>query len=188
MGTLKSMLKTKERFSEVDTSFLIRETLKALQYIHEYGFIHRDIKTANIMLNPNHAVKVIDFGLVVRASNNPYNRAGSKAYMAPEVKQQPYDFKVDIWSVGCVAQELVEGNPPYKEIGLIKGTFKTATIGAMGLRYPTRVSKEFRDFISKCFIFDFKERPGCEELLKMPFFKQAESSPLFKQSKTDPIE
>ena len=37
------------------------------------------------MLSSTHAIKVIDFGLVVRAANNPYNRAGSKAYMAPEV-------------------------------------------------------------------------------------------------------
>ncbi|EAL51627.1 serine/threonine-protein kinase, putative [Entamoeba histolytica HM-1:IMSS-B] len=167
-GTLKSLLKTKQRFNEPDTAFLVRETLRALQYIHEYGFIHRDIKTANIMLSATHAVKVIDFGLVVRASNNPSNRAGSKAYMAPEViKQEPYDCRVDIWSVGCVAQELIEGNPPYKEVGLVKGTFKTATIGAMGLRNPTKVSKEFKDFIEKCFVFDFKKRPQCEELLKV---------------------
>ncbi|ELP85180.1 serine/threonine-protein kinase, putative, partial [Entamoeba invadens IP1] len=188
-GTLKSLMKTKQHFNEPDTAFLIRETLRALQYIHEFGFIHRDIKTANIMLSSTHAVKVIDFGLVVRASNNPSNRAGSKAYMAPEViKQEPYDYRVDVWSVGCVCQELLEGNPPYKEVGLVKGTFKTATIGAMGLRNPTKVSKELKDFIARCFVFDFKQRPSCAELLKMPFFDMAESSLLKKQVKPDAVE
>ena len=168
LGTLKNLLQLKQRFSEADTAFLVRETLRALSYIHNTGFIHRDIKTANIMLSPTHDVKVIDFGLVVRANSNPSNRAGSKAYMAPEViKQIPYDQRVDIWSVGCVAQELVEGNPPYKEIGLVKGTFKTATIGAMGLRNPTKVSPEFVDFLNKCFVFDYKDRPTSDDLLKV---------------------
>ncbi|KAL7718047.1 Serine/threonine-protein kinase [Entamoeba marina] len=188
-GTIKELLRSKQKFSEPDAAFVIRETLRALQYIHEYGFIHRDIKTANIMLSSTHAVKVIDFGLVIRTSNLPSNRAGSKAYMAPEViKQIPYGTAVDVWSIGCVAQELIEGNPPYKEIGLVKGTFKTATIGAMGLRNPTKVSKEFKSFIDKCFIFDFKERPTCEDLLTMPFFDFAENSQMRKQAKTDPIE
>ena len=120
----------------------------------------------------------------MRTSNNPYNRAGSKAYMAPEViKQQPYGTKVDIWSVGCVAQELIEGNPPYKEIGLVKGTFKTATIGAMGLRNPTKVSSEFREFIDKCFIFDPNQRASAEELLKMKFMSLADTSVMKKQAR-----
>ncbi|ELP92931.1 serine/threonine protein kinase PAK, putative [Entamoeba invadens IP1] len=188
-GTLKQLLKSKSRFNEADSVFLVRETLRALQYIHEYGFIHRDIKTANIMLSSTYSVKVIDFGLVIRESNKPSNRAGSKAYMAPEViKQEPYDCKVDVWSLGCVAQELVEGYPPYKEVGLVKGTFKTATIGAMGLRFPGKVSNDFKVFLSSCFMFDPKMRPKCEDLLKMKVFDEAEGSTMKKQAKTEPIE
>ena len=88
-----------------------------------------------------------------------------------------------MWSIGCVAQELLEGFPPYKEIGMIKGSFKTATIGAMGLRNPTKISKECREFVEKCFIFDYKKRPMMDELLKLPFFAIAEQSPLRRMLK-----
>ena len=136
------------------------------------------------MLSDTNAIKVIDLGLVVRVSSEPSNRAGSKPYMAPEVlRQEPYDYRVDVWSIGCVAQELLEGNPPYREIGMIKGSFKTATIGAMGLRNPTKISKECREFVEKCFIFDYKKRPMMDELLKLPFFAIAEQSPLRRMLK-----
>ena len=178
LGTLKTLLKNRMRpFQEVDTAFLLQETLKAISYIHQTGFIHRDIKTANIMLKQNYDVKVIDFGLVVRKSSNPSNRAGSKAYMAPEViKQIPYDEKVDIWSLGCVGAELYEGNPPYREMGMMKALFKIAAIGWTGLRSPDKAMPEFVDFLDKCFIYDPKERWSAEQLLEHPFMKQAELS------------
>ena len=112
-GTLKDIQKQRSQpFNENDTAYLVRESLKGIHFIHEEGFIHRDIKMSNIMVKQNCDVKLIDFGLVVRKSQNPSNRAGSKAYMAPEViKQVPYDEKVDIWSMGCVAQELLERLP-----------------------------------------------------------------------------
>ncbi|BFU20983.1 protein kinase, putative [Entamoeba histolytica HM-1:IMSS-B] len=178
LGTLKTLLKNRMRpFQDADTAFLLLETLKALKYIHEEGFIHRDIKTANIMLKQNFEIKVIDFGLVVRINSKPSNRAGSKAYMAPEViKQIPYNEKVDIWSIGCVAQELFEGSPPYRELGMFKGLFKTATVGAPGLRNPSKAPPELVDFLKKCFFFNPEERWSATQLLEHPFLKQADGS------------
>ncbi|ELP87484.1 serine/threonine protein kinase shk2, putative [Entamoeba invadens IP1] len=178
LGTLKSLLKNRMRpFHETDTAYLLQETLKALKYIHEQGFVHRDVKTANIMLKQNFEIKVIDFGLVVRISSKPSNRAGSKAYMAPEViKQIPYNEKVDIWSIGCVAQELFEGNPPYRELGMLKGLFKVATVGAPGLRFPSKTLPELVDFVNKCFIYDPEKRWSAKQLLEHPLMKQVDFS------------
>ncbi|KAL7717934.1 Serine/threonine protein kinase [Entamoeba marina] len=175
---IKNIIKNRMRpFQEHDTAYLLQETLKALSYIHKEGFIHRDIKSANIMLKQNFEIKVIDFGLVVRINSKPQNRAGSKAYMAPEViKQIPYNEKVDIWSVGCVAQELFEGFPPYREVGMMKGLFKTATIGAQGLRNPTKAPTDFVDFIAKCFVFNPDERWSADQLLKHPFMEKVTGS------------
>ena len=91
--------------------------------------------------------------------------------MAPEViRQEPYGAKVDIWSVGCVAQELFEGQPPYRELGMMKGIFKTATVGACGLRQPTKALPEFVDFLGHCFAFSPDERFSAEQLLAVCFF------------------
>ncbi|EKE37169.1 hypothetical protein ENUP19_0040G0021 [Entamoeba nuttalli] len=165
LGTLKTIIKNQPMPLQ-DIAYVIQCTLKGLEYIHKQGFIHRDIKTTNIMLDGNYNVKIIDFGLVVRINSNPSNRAGSKSYMAPEViKQIPYNEKVDVWSIGCVAQELFETQPPYKEHGVIKGMFKTAVYGAEGLRDITKAPVDFVDFINKCFVFESKDRASCTELL-----------------------
>lgn len=201
MGTLKTLLKNRMKpFQDADTAFLLQETLKALKYIHEQGFLHRDIKTANIMLKQNFEIKVIDFGLVVRIASKPTNRAGSKAYMAPEViKQVPYNEKVDIWSLGCVAQELFEGSPPYRELGVFKGLFKVATVGAPGLRNPSKALPEFVDFLKRCFEYQPEERWSAAQLLevceesslvvtnkKHPYLKQAEMSMIKQRAMKQP--
>ena len=148
-----------------------------IPYIHETGFIHRDIKTANILINEKNIIKIIDFGLVVRKCSRPQNRAGSKSYMAPEViKQIPYDEKIDIWSLACVAQELLEGQPPYKEHGVIKGMFRTAAFGAQYLRDETKTHPLFVDFLQQCFHYDPQNRPSCNELLKHRFFDLQKNS------------
>ncbi|BFU20742.1 serine/threonine-protein kinase, putative [Entamoeba histolytica HM-1:IMSS-B] len=177
-GTLKSMLKPRNQglsFSEI--AYILKQSLQGIAYIHQTGFIHRDIKTANILMDDHYCVKVIDFGLVVRKSSQPQNRAGSKSYMAPEViKQIPYDEKVDIWSIGCVAQELLESQPPYKEHGVIKGMFKTAAFGAQYLRDETKAIEPFVDFVNKCFAYDPRDRPSCDELLTHKFLQYAQQS------------
>lgn len=162
-----------------DIAYILEAVLSGLDYIHKSGFIHRDIKTANILIDDNFGVKIIDFGLVVRKSSHPQNRAGSKSYMAPEViKQTPYDEKVDVWSVGCVAQELFESQPPYKEHGVIKGMFKTAAFGAQGLRDVTKAPDDFIDFVDKCFIYQAQNRPSCDCLLRHQFFRYSANSAL----------
>ena len=178
MGNLKQLLKQRnQQTSFPDIAFILLFTIKGLNYIHETGFIHRDIKTANILMTDRYCVKVIDFGLVVRKSSQPQNRAGSKSYMAPEViKQMPYDEKIDIWSIGCVAQELFEGQPPYKEHGLIKGMFKTAAFGAQYLRDESKALHVFVDFINRCFYYNPRDRPSCADLLKHPFLQLANDS------------
>ncbi|ELP94750.1 serine/threonine protein kinase, putative [Entamoeba invadens IP1] len=168
-GTLKSMIKPRGNcLGFPDIAYILLSTLSGLDYIHKSGFIHRDIKTANILMDDRFCIKIIDFGLVVRKSSMPQNRAGSKSYMAPEViKQQPYDEKVDVWSVGCVAQELMESQPPYKEHGVIKGMFKTAAFGAQYLRDETKAPVDFVDFVDLCFEYDAKNRPSCESLSRV---------------------
>jgi serine/threonine protein kinase len=89
----------------------------AIAHIHELLILHRDLKPSNVLLDSNCAVKICDFGLVRKLdSQQPDNQilseeVATKWYRAPELLlgSRSYGFPVDLWSVGCIAAELLTG-------------------------------------------------------------------------------
>ncbi|KAL9555391.1 hypothetical protein MBANPS3_002390 [Mucor bainieri] len=90
------------------------ETLKGLAYLHSRQFIHRDIKCENLLLGWNGEVKLADFGLATRTNRRNRERLGTSKWMAPEViREQPYDEKIDMWSLGITLIEMMDRVPPH---------------------------------------------------------------------------
>lgn len=91
-----------------------------MEYIHSLHRIHRDIKSDNILLNLNGDIKLADFGYTVQLTEKKKNRnttIGTPYWEAPEViTGENYDTKVDIWSLGIMAMEMAEGEPPYMDL------------------------------------------------------------------------
>lgn len=91
---------------------------EAVQYFHDAGWIHRDICPRNIMVNNEHELKLIDFGLVVPNTPPfllPGNRTGTAAYMAPElIKRQKTSQKIDIFSYAVTCYEMLSKRLPWK--------------------------------------------------------------------------
>ena len=98
---------------EVASAMMI-EVLKAIDFAHQHGVIHLDLKPANIMVADSGEIKVLDFGIAVDVEQDVKKVMGSPLYMAPEqVLGQKPDFATDIYALGVTLFQMIAGKPPY---------------------------------------------------------------------------
>ncbi|PON73558.1 Serine/threonine protein kinase [Parasponia andersonii] len=169
---------------------ILKETLKALDYLHRQGHIHRDVKAGNILLDTNGIVKLADFGVsacMFDTGDRQRSRStfvGTPCWMAPEVLQpgSGYNSKADIWSFGITALELAHGHAPFSKYPPMKVLLMTIQNAPPGLDYDRdkkfskRISscdQSFKEMVAMCLVKDQTKRPTAEKLLKHSFFKHA---------------
>ncbi|KAI0488300.1 hypothetical protein KFK09_028128 [Dendrobium nobile] len=193
-GSCLHLMKTAypDGFEEPVIGSILKETLKALEYLHNHGHIHRDVKAGNILLDNSGAVKLGDFGVTAcmfdkgdrQSSRNTF--VGTPCWMAPEVLQpgSGYNFKADIWSFGITALELAHGHAPFSKYPPMKVLLMTLQNAPPGLDYDRdkRFSKSFKEMVAMCLVKDQTKRPTAEKLLKHSFFKNAKPPELSVKS------
>ncbi|ELP90722.1 serine/threonine protein kinase 3/4, putative [Entamoeba invadens IP1] len=160
------------KLSERHIAYVVRETNNGIRYLHSMHRIHRDIKSDNVLLNHRGEVKLADFGISVQLTRSKAKRntvVGTPYWMAPEViKGKDYGTNVDVWSLGIMCREMIEGVPPYIDDPPLRALFKISTKGIPPVTYGD-YTEPFLGFVEKCLTFDPNTRPSAEELSKDVF-------------------
>ncbi|XP_011865361.1 PREDICTED: aurora kinase C-like [Vollenhovia emeryi] len=157
-----------KRFDEERTANYIAQLADALKYCHSKSVIHRDIKPENLLLGMNGELKIADFGWSVHApSSRRDTLCGTLDYLPPEmVSGKTHNHTVDFWSVGVLCYECLVGKPPF-----YAASNDETYVNIKRLRYtfPSFVSEDARDLISKLIVIDPEKRLNMDGVLKHPW-------------------
>ena len=134
-------------------AYVCKCMLQALAFLHRQHRLHRDIKSDNVLVGFNGAVKVADFGFAAGLSEEQDKRksvVGTPYWMSPElIRGLEYDAKVDVWSLGITALEMAEGEPPHLHEPPLRALLLITTQGSPGLKKPEAATQRFKHFL-KC--------------------------------------
>ncbi|XP_063036852.1 serine/threonine-protein kinase PAK 3-like [Melospiza melodia melodia] len=166
-GTLFDVLRA-VYLEEGQIGAVCRECLQGLHFLHSRQVIHRDIKSCNVLVGTDGSVKLGDFGLCAQLSPEHSKRSssvGTPSWMAPEVvRGEAYGPKVDIWSLGIMGLEMVEGEAPYQREARLRVFELLERNGPPKLQNPRHHSALLRDFLRCCLQADEDRRWSAQEL------------------------
>merc|ERR1711976_761812 len=192
---------TKPPFDDKEIASIAKYVLLALEHMHKSKLIHRDVKATNIFINSSGLVILGDYGIAkmlrgctLEQSRNSFRDSrtdpeyemtltGTPVFMAPDIQNERYDEKVDIWSLGIVLHILAFGSTPFgknnaQPMQILVKIVKLAS-GEDLFKPPyheksnVKISKELRAFILECTKVNPADRPSASKLLKHKFLNQA---------------
>ncbi|CAG9336267.1 unnamed protein product [Blepharisma stoltei] len=178
-GSLQKILQKYGGLSEEIIKHYGQQLLEGLAYLHENFVIHRDLKSANVLIASTGQVKLSDFG-----SSRQFEELGTKVskslkgspyWMAPEiVMREGHSYSADIWSYGCLLIEIASGRPPWSDF--TRDAKEVLRLISLSHSLPTipKVSQSLQDLILKCLNRDPQLRPSARELLRHDFFRAIE--------------
>jgi len=181
-GDLGNYLNKKNfKFSEKQAADIMYQIANGLNYLHSYGVLHRDLKPDNIMISKDDEkpiIKIMDFGLskILTPLEKVTDGFGTLSFVAPEVLvRQPYNNKIDIWSMGIILYYMLTGALPFDDEE--DNEEKIAKMIVFNEpNFPDKLfknkSKELLDIIRLCLLKKPEERISIDEYLKHDWIKK----------------
>lgn len=179
--SLADLIALKMEGLEMNESHMARifgDICAAMHHIHSKGIVHRDVRSDNILLTFDGKAKLTDFTHATSLSPNEKRNSvvGTTYWMAPEViKAEFYDQKADIWSLGAVLYELIEGVPPRVEFPALRAITLTVQLGLPPLQEPQKYSTALKECFAWCSELQPENRPSADMILEGEFVACASS-------------
>ena len=162
-----------------------------IKHVHDKNILHRDLKSQNVFLTKTNLIKLGDFG-ISRVLSNSQSKAhsvvGTPYYLAPElIRESPYSFSADIWSLGILLYEICALQPPFRAQNFVKLTKKIMVGQYPAL--PDSYSQELKDLVDKLLNQDQFQRGSINDVLALPFVqnyvKKVLAEPVFQKEYAD---
>ncbi|GAB1302520.1 STE20-like serine/threonine-protein kinase [Apodemus speciosus] len=175
------MLELERPLTESQIQVVCKQTLEALNYLHDNKIIHRDLKAGNILFTLDGDIKLAKNTRTIQRRDS---FIGTPYWMAPEVvmcetsKDRPYDYKADVWSLGITLIEMAEIEPPHHELNPMRVLLKIAKSEPPTLAQPSKWSSNFKDFLKKCLEKNVDARWTTSQLLQHPFVTVDSNKPV----------
>uniref|UniRef100_A0A9J7XQJ8 Maternal embryonic leucine zipper kinase n=1 Tax=Cyprinus carpio carpio TaxID=630221 RepID=A0A9J7XQJ8_CYPCA len=185
-GELFDYIIAKDRLSEEETRVFFRQIISALAYVHSKGYAHRDLKPENLLIDENHNLKLIDFGLCAKPKGGLglelLTCCGSPAYAAPELIQgKAYiGSEADVWSMGVLLYALLCGFLPFDDDNYMV-LYRKITRGKYS--NPHWLSPASILLLNQMMQVDPKRRLTVKQLLDHPWVMKGYSTPVEWHSK-----
>jgi NIMA (never in mitosis gene a)-related kinase 1/4/5 len=164
---LKAYQEKKQHITESEIWRMAYELSSAILYLHSKSIIHRDIKTMNILITKSNKIKLADLGASkIVSAPMQITRVGTPLYLAPElVKHKPYDYKVDVWALGCVIYTLAKLQPPFQAENLI--TLGIHIVSKTPEPIPSSYSSILSNFVMSLLSKQPIDRPNISTVMSM---------------------
>ena len=184
-GSLTEIVTT-VRMKEKEAAAVCAQVLSALAFLHSLGVIHRDIKSDSILLSLDGTAKLSDFGFCAQVTAKTKQRqslVGTPYWMAPEmVARLPYGPEVDIWSLGILIIEMLEGEPPnFDDPPMAAMQQIKDSHHAPRLASTTPRSLQLTSFLDRVLVKEQEKRETAANLLKSTFIKSAPGNAAVRQ-------
>jgi p21-activated kinase 1 len=174
-GAPLSEVKQLEAFAEEHACWVVRNVLDALVYIHHTNRIHRDVKSANVLLSVAGEVKLTDFGLAAQLTEEMQYRKtmlGTADFMSPELlRGEAYGCKVDVWALGMMMHEMLRGATPFSTCTDPQQVLSQIEAGGVPQLKRKKLSSLAQKFVEECLRESPDARPDSATLLEHAWFK-----------------
>ncbi|XP_065222134.1 uncharacterized protein LOC135846780 [Planococcus citri] len=178
-GDLFTMIKRYGRLNEYECSFFSAQIVLAFEYLHYVGVIFRDLKTENVLMDYKGYLKITDFGFAKKVDQSTTSTlCGTPEYFAPElIRQVPYSYELDWWTLGILMYELLEGHTPFRHKDY-KTMFKDILKG--NVNYPSYFNSDTLDIIKQLLKINPNDRLAtAPEVISHRYFRKIQWDALY---------